>query len=67
MRGAIEQAARFALASRFLEPEEGFDKLKAPIRRVTTPDVPIPFSPPLEEAVKPTEPRIIDAIRSVLR
>ncbi|MEK7334231.1 MAG: transketolase C-terminal domain-containing protein [Candidatus Binatota bacterium] len=56
---AAEIAARIA--------EEGFDKLKAPIRRVTTPDVPIPFSPPLEEFVTPSEPRIIEAIRSVLR
>ena len=56
---AAELAARIA--------EEGFDKLKAPIRRVTAPDVPIPFSPPLEEFVTPTEPRIIEAIRSVLR
>ena len=56
---AAELAARIA--------EEGFDKLKAPIRRVTTPDVPIPFSPPLEEFVTPTESRIAEAIRSVLR
>ena len=56
---AAELAARIA--------EEGFDKLKAPIRRVTTPDVPIPFSPPLEEFVTPTESRITEAIRSVLR
>ncbi len=55
---AAELAARIA--------EEGFDKLKAPIRRVTTPDVPIPFSPPLEEFVTPTEARITEAIRSVL-
>ncbi len=55
---AAELAARIA--------EEGFDKLKAPIRRVTAPDVPIPFSPPLEEFVTPTEARIIEAIRSVL-
>ena len=53
------------LAARIVE--EGFDKLKAPIRRVTTPDVPIPFSPPLEEFVTPSESRIIEAIRSVLR
>lgn len=52
------------LAARIVE--EGFDKLKAPIRRVATPDVPIPFSPPLEEFVTPTESRIIEAIRSVL-
>ena len=53
------------LAARIVE--EGFDKLKAPIRRVATPDVPIPFSPPLEEFVTPSEARIIEAIRSVLR
>lgn len=53
------------LAARIVE--EGFDKLKAPIRRVTTPDVPIPFSPPLEEFVTPSQSRIIEAIRSVLR
>ena len=56
---AAEIAARIA--------EEGFDKLKAPIRRVTTPDVPIPFSPPLEEFITPTESRIAEAIRAVLR
>ncbi len=53
------------LAARIVEV--GFDKLKVPIRRVTTPDVPIPFSPPLEEFVTPSESRIIEAIRSVLR
>jgi pyruvate dehydrogenase E1 component beta subunit len=56
---AAEIAARIA--------EEGFDKLKAPIRRVTTPDVPIPFSPPLEAFVSPSEERIAEAIRSILR
>lgn len=55
---AAELAARIA--------EEGFDKLKAPIRRVTTLDVPIPYSAPLEEFVSPSEARIGDAIRSVL-
>ena len=33
--------------------EEAFEDLDAPIRRLTTPDVPIPFSPPLEQAVLP--------------
>lgn len=47
--------------------EEGFDKLKAPVRRVTAPDVPIPFSPPLEDFVTPSERRIAEAIRSLLR
>jgi acetoin:2,6-dichlorophenolindophenol oxidoreductase subunit beta len=46
--------------------EEAFDALKAPIRRVASADVPIPFSPTLESAVLPTEGRLIDAIRSTL-
>jgi pyruvate dehydrogenase E1 component beta subunit len=46
--------------------EEAFDALKAPIRRVASADVPIPFSPALESVVLPTEGRLIDAIRSTL-
>lgn len=56
---AAELAARIA--------EEGFDKLKAPIRRVATLDVPIPFSEPLEKFISPSEARIAEAIRAVLR
>jgi 2-oxoisovalerate dehydrogenase E1 component beta subunit len=33
--------------------EAAFEDLDAPIRRLTAPDVPIPFSPPLEQAVLP--------------
>src|SRR5919108_3268397 len=47
--------------------ETGFDKLKAPLRRVATLDVPVPYSPPLEEYIGPREDRIIEAIRAVLR
>jgi pyruvate/2-oxoglutarate/acetoin dehydrogenase E1 component len=36
--------------------------LDAPIRRLATPDVPIPFSPLLEAAVIPDEPKIREAI-----
>jgi pyruvate/2-oxoglutarate/acetoin dehydrogenase E1 component len=56
---AAEIAARIA--------ESGFDKLKAPLRRVATLDVPVPYSPPLEEYIGPREDRIIEAIRAVLR
>jgi acetoin:2,6-dichlorophenolindophenol oxidoreductase subunit beta len=56
---AAEIAARIA--------ETGFDKLKAPLRRVATLDVPVPYSPPLEKYVGPREDRIIEAIRGVLR
>ncbi|MFQ5656821.1 MAG: alpha-ketoacid dehydrogenase subunit beta [Candidatus Methylomirabilales bacterium] len=55
---AAEMAARIG--------EAGFDKLKAPIRRVTTLDVPVPYSAPLEESISPSESRIVDAVRSVL-
>jgi pyruvate dehydrogenase E1 component beta subunit len=40
--------------------------LDAPIRRVATPDVPIPFSPALEAAVIPDENRIRAAIVEVM-
>lgn len=56
---AAELAARIA--------EAGFDKLKAPLRRVTTRDVPVPYSGPLEEFISPSEARITEAIRAVVR
>ena len=43
--------------------ETGFDKLKGPIRRVATLDVPVPYSQPLEEHIGPSEERITAAIR----
>jgi len=46
--------------------EKAFDALKAPIRRVTVPDVALPYSPPLEKALLPNEGRIADAVRDVL-
>jgi len=53
---ASEIAARIA--------ESGFDKLKTRIRRVSTLDVPVSYSPPLEEYIGPSESRIIDAVRA---
>jgi pyruvate/2-oxoglutarate/acetoin dehydrogenase E1 component len=46
--------------------EKAFDSLDAPIKRVAAPDVPIPFSPPLEKAVIPGEAQIEAGIRAVL-
>ena len=46
--------------------DKGFDFLDAPVRRVTTLDVPIPFSPPLEKAAVADEGRIEAAIRDVV-
>jgi pyruvate dehydrogenase E1 component beta subunit len=46
--------------------EEVFDALAAPIVRVTTPDVHIPFSPPLEKTLYPDKDDIVAALRRVL-
>ncbi len=50
-----------------LAAEEAFDALRAPVRRVCVPDVPIPFSPPLERALLPDAERIAGAAQEVLR
>ncbi len=47
--------------------DEGFRHLKAPIKRVTRLDVPIPYSEPLEKYVMPNKDRICQAIRETLR
>ena len=46
--------------------EDGFEFLRAPIVRVTRPDVPTPFSKPLEDAITPTAAKITAAARRVL-
>jgi pyruvate/2-oxoglutarate/acetoin dehydrogenase E1 component len=46
--------------------EEALDYLDSPIRRVSEPDTPIPFSPPLERYVIPDEKKIIDAVKEVI-
>jgi pyruvate/2-oxoglutarate/acetoin dehydrogenase E1 component len=46
--------------------EKGFEHLDGPVVRVATPDVPIPFSPPLEQAVLPSVDRIREACRELL-
>ncbi len=46
--------------------DEAFEHLDAPIRRLTAPDVPIPFSPPLEQAVLPQLDDMKEACRELL-
>jgi pyruvate/2-oxoglutarate/acetoin dehydrogenase E1 component len=46
--------------------EKGFESLDGPVVRVSTPDVPIPFSPPLEQAVLPSVDRVKEACRDLL-
>jgi pyruvate dehydrogenase E1 component beta subunit len=46
--------------------EDGFDTLRRPIQRVTTPDVNIPFAPSLEKPLYPSPGRIVAAARRIL-
>jgi len=45
--------------------EEAFDMLDGPIMRVTAPDTPVPFSPPLEKAFLPDADKILAAAREL--
>ena len=49
-----------------LVSERAFEFLDGPIRRLTAPDVPIPFSPPLEQAVLPQLDDMKEACRELL-
>jgi pyruvate/2-oxoglutarate/acetoin dehydrogenase E1 component len=46
--------------------EAAFGELHAPVSRVGAPDVPMPFSPPLESACIPDADAVITAVRRVL-
>jgi pyruvate/2-oxoglutarate/acetoin dehydrogenase E1 component len=45
-----------------LAAEEAFERLKAPVRRVAPPAIPVPVSPPLEQFFKPAAQDVADAI-----
>lgn len=44
-----------------LVADKAFGDLKAPVKRVATADVPVPFSAPLEDAIKPTAELVVAA------
>ncbi len=46
--------------------EDGFDLLKKPVRRVVTPDVPIPFAQTMEKPLYPSRESIAAAARSLM-
>jgi 2-oxoisovalerate dehydrogenase E1 component beta subunit len=48
-----------------LVADEAFEDLDAPVRRLGGLDIPVPFSPPLEEAYRPDAGKIAGAIRSL--
>ena len=47
--------------------DHAFDDLDSPVARVTLPDMPVPYSEPLEMAVLPNASKIADAARKTLR
>ncbi|HTS64059.1 MAG TPA: alpha-ketoacid dehydrogenase subunit beta [Candidatus Acidoferrales bacterium] len=47
--------------------ESVFEYLDAPIVRVTAPDTPVPYSPPLEEAFLPNVDKVLDKARWLYR
>jgi pyruvate dehydrogenase E1 component beta subunit len=49
-----------------LVAEHAFGALKAPIRQVTAPHTPVPFSPTLEDAYIPSVARIVEAARATM-
>jgi pyruvate/2-oxoglutarate/acetoin dehydrogenase E1 component len=46
--------------------EELFGRLKAPVRRLGAPRIPVPYSPPLEEICKIAPNRIVEAARAMV-
>jgi pyruvate dehydrogenase E1 component beta subunit len=46
---------------------EAFDYLDAPPQRISLPEYPVPYSPPLEDGVIPSAERIAAAVRSLLK
>jgi pyruvate dehydrogenase E1 component beta subunit len=46
--------------------EEGFEYLVAPIRRLGSLDVPVPFSPKLEDYVLPNEQKIVKEVMEMV-
>ena len=45
--------------------EEGFENLDAPVKRITAPDAPVPFSPPLEKAFIPQVEDVVAGLKEL--
>jgi 2-oxoisovalerate dehydrogenase E1 component beta subunit len=45
--------------------EEAFEDLDAPVRRITAPDTPVPYSPPLEKAFIPQVENVVAGLREL--
>jgi acetoin:2,6-dichlorophenolindophenol oxidoreductase subunit beta len=49
-----------------LVADKGFDTLDAPIKRITAPHTPVPFSPPLEDIYLPKAERVVKVVSELL-
>ena len=49
-----------------LVADKGFDSLDAPIKRITAPHTPVPFSPVLEDLYLPTPKTVIQVVSELL-
>jgi 2-oxoisovalerate dehydrogenase E1 component beta subunit len=45
--------------------EEAFEDLDAPLKRITAPDTPVPFSPPLEKAYIPQVEDVVVGLKEL--
>jgi pyruvate/2-oxoglutarate/acetoin dehydrogenase E1 component len=60
-------SAASEIAALIVEDRDTFRALKAPVRRVCAMPVPVPYSPPLEQAALPNRNDIKAAIYDVLK
>ncbi|KPV57561.1 pyruvate dehydrogenase [Paenibacillus sp. A3] len=49
-----------------LVADKAFDSLDAPIKRITAPHTPVPFSPPLEDIYLPTPQKVVEVVAELL-
>ena len=59
-------SAAAEILSLVVEDEATFNHLKSPTKRVCGLDVPVPFSPPMEQYSIPSKERIIDAVNQLM-
>jgi pyruvate dehydrogenase E1 component beta subunit len=57
----------FAAEVAAIVADEAFDHLDAPIKRVVTPNIPIPFAPILEKTILPDTDKIIKAVKAITK
>ncbi|WP_248923936.1 alpha-ketoacid dehydrogenase subunit beta [Paenibacillus hamazuiensis] len=49
-----------------LVADKAFDSLDAPIKRITAPHTPVPFSPPLEDLYLPSPQKVLEVVSELL-